>query len=90
MVLFCAEHPVADVAFEEWYHKVRDAGWENFAQMKATFGSVDSVGNQHYVFNVCGNRYRVVAVVKFRIGFVYIRFIGTHEEYDRISDISNI
>lgn len=52
--------------------------------MKRTFNSVDSVGNQHYVFNIKGNSYRLVAVVKFTIKTVFIRFIGTHSEYDKI------
>ena len=52
-------------------------------------GGVDSVGNQHYVFNIKGNNYRLVVVIKFTIQFVYIRFIGTHKEYDKI-DCANI
>ena len=52
--------------------------------MKADFGSVDAVGNQHYVFNIRGNRYRLVVVVKFVMGYVFIRFVGTHEDYDLI------
>ena len=53
------------------------------------FNSVDNVGNQHYVFNIKGNNYRLVVVIKFVIGFVYVRFIGTHSEYDKI-DCRNI
>lgn len=51
--------------------------------------SVDYVGNQHYVFNIRGNNYRLVVVVKFMMGYVFIRFIGTHKEYDKI-DCSKI
>lgn len=47
------------------------------------------IGNQHYVFNIKGNHYRLVAVIKFVIGFVYIRFVGTHDEYMGI-DCANI
>ena len=60
------------------------AQWQNFAEMKADFGSVDAVGNQHYVFNIRGNKYRLVVVVKFVMGYVFIRFVGTHEEYENI------
>ena len=52
--------------------------------MKKTFTSVDNVGNQHYVFNIKGNDYRLVVVVKFTISQVLIRFVGTHSEYDKI------
>ena len=50
---------------------------------------VDAVGNQHYVFNIRGNKYRLVVVVKFVMGYVFVRFVGTHEEYDQI-DASTI
>ena len=52
--------------------------------LRTDFGSADSVGNQHYVFNIRGNKYRLVVVVKFLMGYVFIRFVGTHEEYDKI------
>lgn len=57
--------------------------------MKGDFPSVDYVGNQHYVFNIRGNRYRLVVVVKFLMGYIFVRFVGTHQEYDRI-DCANI
>ena len=53
------------------------------------FNSADSVGNQRYVFNIRGNNYRLIVVVKFTIKTVLIRFIGTHAEYDLI-DAKNI
>lgn len=74
----------SEVALERWYETVESAQWQNFAEMKADFGSVDAVGNQHYVFNIRGNKYRLVVVVKFVMGYVFIRFVGTHEEYDNI------
>ena len=58
--------------------------------LKKTFNSVDNVGNQYYVFNIKGNNYRLIVVIKFTIQFVYIRFIGTHAEYDKITDCSTI
>ncbi|MBR1633251.1 MAG: type II toxin-antitoxin system HigB family toxin [Bacteroidales bacterium] len=71
-------------ALERWYEIAEEAEWDNYADMKHDFGSVDSVGNQHYVFNIKGNKYRLVVVVKFIMGNIFIRFVGTHEEYDRI------
>ena len=78
-------HAEAKVPLEHWYHTAEDAEWKNFAEMKADFGSVDSVGNQHYVFNIGGNKYRLIVVVKFVMGYVFIRFVGTHNEYDKIN-----
>ena len=70
--------------------KTRRAQWTCFADIKKTFNSVDSVGNQHYVFNIKGNDYRLIVVIKFTIGEVFIRFVGSHEDYDKIKDIKNI
>lgn len=81
---FIARYPDSDVALEEWYAKTKRAEWTCFADLKRTFNSADNVGNQHYVFNIKGNNYRLVAVVKFTIKTVFLRFIGTHSEYDKI------
>lgn len=89
LVFFYEKYPDSKVALEYWYHKTLKAEWKNFADMKKDFGSVDSVGNQHFVFNVKGNQFRLVVVVKFQIKMVYIRFVGNHSEYDKI-DCSNI
>lgn len=51
--------------------------------------SPDYVGNQHYVFNIRGNNYRLVVVVKFTVGYIFVRWVGTHKEYDKI-DCSTI
>ncbi|MDR0989597.1 MAG: type II toxin-antitoxin system HigB family toxin [Prevotellaceae bacterium] len=76
-------------ALERWYEITEMAEWKNFADLKADFPATDYVGNQHYVFNIKGNNYRLVVVVKFTIGYLFIRWIGTHREYDKI-DCSTI
>lgn len=87
---YIAKNPKAQRALIDWCEKTEKAQWKNFSDIKKTFNSVDYVGNQHYVFNIKGNDYRLVVVIKFTPKHVYIRFIGTHIEYDRISNISNI
>lgn len=82
-------HPETRLPLSEWYIKVCNARWRSFADMKADFGSVDYVGNQRYVFNIKGKEYRLVVAVKFTPELVYIRFVGTHAEYDRI-DVKTI
>lgn len=57
---------------------------------KKTFNSVDSIEHQHYVFNIKGNDYRLIAVIKSTIQNVLIKFVGTHQQYDKIKDIQNI
>lgn len=74
----------AEPALERWYDITAHAQWHSFADMKEDFGDVDAVGNQHYVFNIRGNKYRLVVVVKYIMGYVFIRFVGTHGEYDLI------
>ena len=86
---YIEKHPDTRTALQEWVTIVKRSEWRCFADVKATFNSVDNVGNQHYVFNIKGNNHRLVVVIKFTIQFVYIRFIGTHAEYDRI-DCSTI
>ena len=85
---YYTDNPDAEVALEEWYHKTKRAEWTCFADMKKTFNSVDNVGNQHYVFNIRGNNYRLVVVIKVTIKTVLIRFIGTHADYDKL-DVKN-
>ena len=90
LVAFYTEHRDAETAIEEWYEKTQDADWDNFAQVKQTFRTADAVGNNRFVFNIKGNRYRLVTLILFKVKMVYIRFIGTHREYDSIEDIKNI
>ena len=89
IIEYYTEHSDTETALKDWYQKVKQAEWRCFADMKQTFNSADSVGNQHYVFNIKGNNYRLIAVIKFTIKTVLIRFIGTHTEYDAI-DAKNI
>ena len=81
---FMGKHPDSMTALQEWVSIVKKSKWSSFADIKKTFNNVDAVGNQRYVFNIKGNNYRFVVVVKFTIGFIYVRFIGTHAEYDKI------
>ena len=81
---FIAKHADADVPLRDWYKRVTNADWNTFADMKQTFNTVD------YVFDIKGNNYRVVAIVLFVNKKVYMRFVGTHDEYDKIKDIKNI
>ena len=90
LVQYYTQQPDAETAISEWYHKTMNAHWENFAQIKETFNSADHVGNKRIVFNIKGNQYRLIAIVLFRTQTVYIRFIGTHKEYNQIKDIENI
>ena len=82
---YAGEYPEVKVALQNWVSIVKKSNWTCFADIKETYNSVDSIGNQRYVFNIKGNDYRLVVVIKFTIQFVYIRFVGTHKEYDKIN-----
>lgn len=86
---FYERNPGAKTALLAWYETARKAKWRNFSDIKKSFNSVDYVGNQHYVFNIKGNDYRLVVVIQYVHQTIYIRFVGTHKEYDKI-DCSTI
>ena len=90
LVKYYTAHPQSKLMLEDWYEKTKKANWKNFADIRATFNTVSSVGNQRYVFNIKGNDYRLVVIIKFHPSHVLIRFVGTHAEYDRIANITNI
>lgn len=83
--LYADAHPDARIALKDWTKKVKKSNWQNLADIKKDFNSVDSVGNDRYVFNIKGNNHRLVVIIRFTPQFVFIRFIGTHAEYDRIN-----
>ena len=85
LVEFSKEHPDITAALNDWWEKTRAADWDTFLAIRRTFNSVDYVGNDRYVFNIKGNKYRLVAMIFFDIRTIYIRFIGTHSEYDKIN-----
>jgi len=67
-----------------WYNVTKQSDWKDFHSMKQTFNSADRVGNDRYAFNVGGNKYRIVAMIHFNKRTVYLRFVGTHKQYDKI------
>ncbi len=81
---FAKEHPDALVPLQVWSSVVKSSRWSCFADIKKNFNTVDAIGKQRYVFDIKGNTYRIVAVIKFTIGFVYIRFVGKHQDYHKL------
>ena len=82
---FIERYPASAKAMLEWYLKTKQSDWTNFADLKKVFGATDSVGNGLYVFNAGGNKYRLIARIIFRTRTVFIRFIGTHKEYNKVN-----
>lgn len=69
----------------EWHTTVSQAAWSNFAEVRATFNTADYVAGGKVVFDVGGNKYRIVGLIGFRTKRVFILFVGTHAQYDKIS-----
>ena len=90
LVAYYTKNPQSKAALEDWYEKTKEAEWNSFADIKRTFNSVDSVGNKRYVFNIKGNDYRLVVLILFTPQRVYIRFVGNHSEYDKITDVQHL
>jgi mRNA interferase HigB len=74
----------AEQALRAWVHVVRAADWSRPIDIKSIFRSADILANDRVVFNIGGNKYRLVVAVHYRGKRVFIRFIGTHSEYDKI------
>ncbi len=81
---FCTDHPdaKAEDLLDEWFHVVKHAKWENFANVRATYNSTDQV-DHHTVFDAGGNKFRIITVINYVAGIVYIRKVLTHKEYDK-------
>jgi mRNA interferase HigB len=81
---FAEKYPDSRLALEKWYDEVKKADWGNFTEVKTTFNTTDAVGKDRYVFNIRGNHYRLIALIIFKVRTVFILFIGTHAEYNKI------
>jgi len=83
------DHLAVKAALNAWFHEVRRAQWANTADVKRSYGSAGVVAADRLVFNVKGNAYRLVVAVDFEKGIVWIKWLGTHKDYDRI-DVKEI
>ena len=81
---FAKQYPLAAEPLNRWYKQASSADWKNFNDLKQTFNTTDFIGNDRYVFDIGGNNYRLVAMIHFKRRTLYIRFIGTHAQYDYI------
>ncbi|MDR0792488.1 MAG: type II toxin-antitoxin system HigB family toxin [Chitinophagaceae bacterium] len=78
-------YPKYRVPLDRWFEITENADWKNFAEIKKDFNSVDNVGDSLFIFNIKGNECRLIARIFFNIRTVFIRFIGTHNEYDTLN-----
>ena len=81
---FWERHPDTELALKTWHRKVEHAHWRTPQQVKADYPEASIISGNRAVFNIRGNNYRLVTHISYQAGRVYVRFIGTHAEYDRI------
>ncbi len=81
---FWQTHPDSKGSLIAWLSEAKTAAWKNPAEVRNQYGSASILKNHRIVFNICGNKYRLVVSVNYSVAIVYIRFIGTHKQYDAI------
>ena len=81
---FWEKHPAAEQPLKSWVDEAKKAAWMQPAEIKEQYRSASILKNRRVVFNIKGNDYRLIAAVAYRFQAVYIKFIGTHAQYDRI------
>jgi mRNA interferase HigB len=79
---FSVIHPAAVSPLQDWRHLVERGDYRNFAELRSTFASVDKVG-ERFVFNLGGNKYRLVAAIAFSVRAIWIKSVLTHADYDK-------
>jgi len=80
---FWEKHPDSEQPLKAWFYETKKAKWKNPAEVRKLFGSADFVGDRT-VFNIGGNKYRLVVLIDYERHGILIRFIGTHKQYDKI------
>lgn len=81
---FWEVHPDAEQPLKAWFVEASKSQWQSPNDIKQTYRNASIVGNNRVVFNIKGNDYRLIVHVRYDIGIVFIRFIGTHREYDKV------
>ena len=82
---FWAKYSDTEQPLQAWYANVKRADWKTPSDVKATYRNASFVENNRVVFNIKGNSYRLVAAINYQYSIVYIRFIGTHQAYNKIN-----
>ena len=89
LVDYYKKHKETESQLKAWYHEAKKEKWNTPQDVKEKYGSASIIGNNRVVFNIKGNAYRLVAKFHFEKQWVFIKFIGTHVEYDKI-DVNKI
>ena len=80
-----SRYRVAEQSLRAWYDEISKGSWKNFNELKSDYPGASIVGNGRVVFNIHGSAFRLIVKFEFRMNAVFIRFFGTHKEYDKIN-----
>jgi len=86
---FWLKHPDAEVPLRAWYTLASRANWKTPTQIKGAYRAASFVYSNRVVFNIKGNDYRLVVLVRYDKGLMFVRFVGTHAQYDR-TDVTTV
>jgi mRNA interferase HigB len=89
LLVFCKKYPEASFALMEWYYEMISKEFKSFNELKKVYGSASLVGDDRVVFNIVGNKFRLVVRMVFDFKTVQIKWFGSHSEYDKI-DVKTI
>lgn len=78
----------AEQPLKAWYAEATKAKWDRPATIKAQYRSASFVGNNRVVFNIAGNKYRLIVAIAYKLQVVYVKFVGTHAAYDQVDAAS--
>ena len=84
LTLFWRKHPASEQPLKSWFDEAINANWRNPNELKLQFGNASIISDKRVVFNIHGNAYRLVVDIEFRLQIIFIVWIGTHHEYDKI------
>jgi mRNA interferase HigB len=79
------DQPAVKAALDAWFDEVKKARWRNTSEIKRMYATASIVSAERIVFNIKGNAYRLVVAVDFEKSIVWIKWIGTHKDYDRVN-----
>jgi mRNA interferase HigB len=82
-------NPETEEQLKSWFKEASTANWNTPNEIKEQYGSASILKGSRVVFNVCGNKFRLIVEINYKRQWVFIRFVGTHKEYDNI-DANNI
>jgi mRNA interferase HigB len=89
LLAYCKEYPLAATALQEWYHELIQCNFNNFNELKKVYGNASMVADDRVVFNIMGNKYRLVVRMVFQYKVIQIKWFGTHSEYDEL-DVTSV